>query len=265
MAGTRTNALVSDGAAAFAISGTLLSGDATAQGRIVSYVVPEVGFLGGGNPCSGVQEASRGTSPTCGVVCLRTVTLAPACIGLKTHSGWAALVAIGKDRGQTLHLIERRRVELVDQPWAKQPYHAAEGLRIEEARDVVRRGIDEAQTIAVREMKAAKQRLNDAGYEAVSCGVITGNPMPSDWTVDDILAVHFRMHKGEGVLFQDVLLRAARACRLKAASVNEKRLLKEVAPTQIELIAQIGRKAGPPWGQDQRSAALAAMTAFAGA
>ena len=196
---------------------------------------------------------------------LKTVFLAPACIGLKTHSGWAALVAIGKDRSQTFHLIERRRLELVDEAWAKQPYHAAEGLRIEEARDVVRRGIDAARAIAVREMKAAMQRLKDAGYAAVSCGVITGNRMPTDWAVDDILAVHFRMHKAEGVLFQDVLLRAARACSLKAVSVNEKRLFEEAGPTQMELIAQIGRKAGPPWGQDQRSAALAAMTAFAAA
>ena len=196
---------------------------------------------------------------------LKTVSLAPVCIGLKTHSGWAALVAIGKDRGQTFQLIERRHVELVDEAWAKQPYHAAEGLRIEEARDVVRRGIDVARAIAVREMKAAMQRLKDAGYAAVSCGVITGNPMPADWTVDDILAVHFRMHKAEGVLFQDVLLRAARACSLKAVSVNEKRLFEEAVRTQMELIAQIGRKAGPPWGQDQRSAALAAMTAFAAA
>jgi hypothetical protein len=45
---------------------------------------------------------------------LETVFLVPACIGLKTHSGWAALVAIGKDRGQTFQLIERRHVELVD-------------------------------------------------------------------------------------------------------------------------------------------------------
>ena len=196
---------------------------------------------------------------------LKTVSLVPTCIGLKSHSGWAALVAIGKDRGETFHLIERRRLGLVDEAWAKQPYHAAEGLRIEEARDVVRRGIDAARAIAVREMKAAMQRLKDAGCATVSCGVITGNPMPADWTVDDILAVHFRMHKAEGVLFQDVLLMAARACSLKAVSVNEKRLFAEAGPTQMELIAQIGRKAGPPWGQDQRSAALAAMTAFAAA
>jgi hypothetical protein len=50
---------------------------------------------------------------------LKTVSLVPTCIGLKTHSGWAVLVAIGKDRGQTFHLIGRRRLELVDEAWAK--------------------------------------------------------------------------------------------------------------------------------------------------
>jgi hypothetical protein len=45
---------------------------------------------------------------------LKTVSLAPAGIGWKTHSGWAVIVALGKVRGE-VHLIERRLVELVDE------------------------------------------------------------------------------------------------------------------------------------------------------
>jgi putative Mg2+ transporter-C (MgtC) family protein len=48
MAGTRTNALVSAGAAAFVMSGFLIRGDLSGQARIVSYVVSGVGFLGAG-------------------------------------------------------------------------------------------------------------------------------------------------------------------------------------------------------------------------
>lgn len=48
MAGTRTNALVAGGAAAFAMSGALITGDAAAQARVVSYIVSGVGFLGAG-------------------------------------------------------------------------------------------------------------------------------------------------------------------------------------------------------------------------
>jgi putative Mg2+ transporter-C (MgtC) family protein len=47
-AGARTNALVSAGAAAFVMSGLLLDNDPSARGRIVSYVVSGVGFLGAG-------------------------------------------------------------------------------------------------------------------------------------------------------------------------------------------------------------------------
>ena len=48
MAGTRTNALVAAGASAFVMSGLLLDGDTSARGRIASYVVSGVGFLGAG-------------------------------------------------------------------------------------------------------------------------------------------------------------------------------------------------------------------------
>ena len=48
MAGTRTNALVAAGAAAFVMAGALLTGDPSASGRVASYVVSGVGFLGAG-------------------------------------------------------------------------------------------------------------------------------------------------------------------------------------------------------------------------
>jgi putative Mg2+ transporter-C (MgtC) family protein len=48
MAGTRTNALVAAGAAAFVMCGLLLDNDPSARGRIVSYIVSGVGFLGPG-------------------------------------------------------------------------------------------------------------------------------------------------------------------------------------------------------------------------
>ena len=47
-AGTRTNALVAAGASAFVMAGLLLDGDPSARGRIASYVVSGVGFLGAG-------------------------------------------------------------------------------------------------------------------------------------------------------------------------------------------------------------------------
>ena len=48
MAGTRTNALVAAGASAFVMAGTLFTRDPSAAGRMASYVVSGVGFLGAG-------------------------------------------------------------------------------------------------------------------------------------------------------------------------------------------------------------------------
>lgn len=48
MAGTRTNALVAAGAASFIMAGFLLPEDLSARGRVLSYIVSGVGFLGAG-------------------------------------------------------------------------------------------------------------------------------------------------------------------------------------------------------------------------
>jgi hypothetical protein len=187
--------------------------------------------------------------------------------GLKAHSGWAALVVLGRQKDDLL-VVDRRRIELVEDAWARQPYHAAEGLKSEVARDLVKRGIDVAQKIAVREMRAALKRELDRKNEVQACAVLVGSPMP-DWSVDEILAVHFRMHKAEGVLFRDALVHAAKECRIRAVEIPEKELsshaeheLKTPASKLTAQITALGKAAGPPWGKDQKEAALAAMIAL---
>jgi hypothetical protein len=90
--------------------------------------------------------------------------------GLKAHSGWAALVVIGRPDGDFV-VVDRRRVELVEEEWAKQPYHAAEGLESKKARDLVKRGIEAARRIARRELRAAVKRERDRGNEVAGCAV----------------------------------------------------------------------------------------------
>src|ERR1700723_1542326 len=48
LAGTGTKPVVAGGAAAFVMCGLLLNDDPSARGRIVSYIVSGVGFLGAG-------------------------------------------------------------------------------------------------------------------------------------------------------------------------------------------------------------------------
>ena len=192
--------------------------------------------------------------------------------GIKAHSGWAALVVLGTRSGE-LQVVDRCRMELIEKDeasWAKQPYHAAEGLNASDARDLVKRGVETARRIAVREMRTVAKRTREAGHEVAACAVLVVDPMPG-WTVDEILAVHFRMHKAEGVLFRDALVRAVTACGLKLVRVPEKQLdehAERALATSVNslrrTIVSLGKSVGPPWGKDQKDAALAAMIGLQG-
>jgi hypothetical protein len=191
-------------------------------------------------------------------------------LGLKAHSGWAVLVAVG-DRGDAFEVVERSRVELIeagDEASARQPYHAAEGAEPVEAREIVRRGTEGAQRAAIRELRAAAGRMRDRSHEAVACAVLVPAPMPA-WSTEEILAVHFRMHKAEGVLFPDALVRAAEACGLTPVAIAEKLLMERAERALsmppdglINMLTILKKSVGAPWGRDQKWAALAALVAL---
>jgi len=180
--------------------------------------------------------------------------------GFKAHSGWAALVVLGEERDELI-VVERRRVELVEEPWAKQPYHAGEELERSEAHALVKRGIESAYRIAWSEMKAAVKRQRDRKNDVAGCAVLVGSPMP-DWTTDQVFAVHFRMHKAEGALFQNALVRAAEKCKLNTLPVLEKELMVFASDRLVKQIAALGKPIGAPWGRDQKDAALIALSAL---
>jgi len=189
--------------------------------------------------------------------------MAAVALGLKAHSGWAALVAVADERGDPA-VAARRRLELIDPAdaeWSKQPYHAAHGLDPEEARDVVRRGIEAARRIAARELRAAVAELQRTDHPVAACAVVLGTPMP-EWSVEEILSVHFRMHKAEGELFRDALARAAESCGLRFVGIPEKSLPKRADSRLRGRIAGLGKAVGAPWGRDQKEAALAAWVAL---
>jgi hypothetical protein len=161
-------------------------------------------------------------------------------------------------------------MDLVEAEWAKAPYHAAEELDIKEARILVRKGIQSAHAVAKRQMKELFKRHQKLGNEVTACAVLMGAPMP-DWTADEILAVHFRMHKAEGVLFREALESAADSCAIRFVPVPEKQL-SEFAERTLNISASmlskklvaLGKEIGAPWGKDQKEATLAALIALHG-
>jgi hypothetical protein len=196
-----------------------------------------------------------------------------AALGLKTHSGWAALVVLGRER-ETYRVVERRRIELIterDPDWPGQPYHAAQNKPIALARRIVERGIADADACARAELRDVLARVREAGIDVVVCAVLTPAPLP-DWTLEQILAVHLRLHQAEGALYPAALLRAAEACGLPAQAIAQKTLTQVVAQQAsakssaavVRQIAELGKSIGAPWGADQKQAALAAWLALEG-
>ncbi|HXI76576.1 MAG TPA: hypothetical protein VNH21_05535, partial [Steroidobacteraceae bacterium] len=62
------------------------------------------------------------------------MTHAVGAMGFAPHSGWAAVVALGRSPAGP-RVLARSRVALIEAgfPESKQPYHAVESLHIEEA------------------------------------------------------------------------------------------------------------------------------------
>jgi hypothetical protein len=186
-------------------------------------------------------------------------------IGFKAHSGWAAMVAVGL-ADEHPQLVDRRRLPLVDAreaAWARQPYHAAEGLPPERAQALIQQGIAAARRVAGECVSNVLLELQQAGHDIAGGVVLTGTPMPA-WSTEQILAVHIRMHQAEGLLFPDALAKAIASLGLPLGLIRE-RDLEQLAPSACPWAAEIGalgRWAGPPWGADQKHAAMAALVMF---
>ena len=204
---------------------------------------------------------------------MRTRAKGPlAALGLRAHSGWAALVAVaGPARAPVV--IDRRRIVTADPALrgSKQPYHAAEGRGLKEAAEYLRRCTARSRQLARQALRAAVNDLKKRGHAVVGCGVLLG----SDRTLPPlaaILAAHPLIHTAEGQLFRQVLLRAGQRCKLPVTGVKERELLAQAAAkfrlparTLQARIAALGRDLGPPWTQDQKLAALVAWLALASA
>jgi len=192
-----------------------------------------------------------------------------AALGMKARTGRAIFVVVAGTREEPV-FVERTEVKLLPDG-AFAPYHAAENLEPGAARASVKRDIAAAHGLAESAIRAAAKRAEEAGHRLVAGGVLVGNAFP-DWTTEEIIAVHVRMHMAEGVLFRDVLVVGAKACGLQLITLDSKAPLAAAAralnvpKARLEArIAALGKAAGAPWAQHQKEAAAAAVAALGAA
>lgn len=178
-------------------------------------------------------------------------------LGLRPHTGWAAMVAV-EARNGGVALIVRRRVTLVEEDLPRQVYHTAQDLTLAETNDLVRR-------VRANAFAAAASLFREFLEDGLAgMGMVAWQPDVPD-QVERILASHQLMHAAEGDLYRSALLGAADAAGVPTFSFLPTDLNHVVAAAVglsqgalAERLAVLGRAAGPPWQKDQKEATLAA-------
>lgn len=191
-----------------------------------------------------------------------------AAMGLRAHSGWAALVVVaGPSRSPSV--IDRRQVELISLGIPKQPYHAAEKLTLKEAEKLVERCADTASRLAQQALRAVRSAVQDKGYDVAGCGLLLGSGR-SLTSLAATLASHALIHTAEGQLFRDALARASERCGMPVVGVRDREVYERgAAELRIKTdrlnqrLSEMGRTVGPPWTQDQKRAAVVAWLVLA--
>jgi len=192
-------------------------------------------------------------------------------LGFAPHSGWAAVVALG-GTVQAPAVLLRERVEMADAALAgsKQPYHALEGRPLSEAQRMLRQFQASAVALALAGLRSAIGRVCAAGPRPASAAILDSAGR-SAATLEAILASHTLIHTADGEHFRAALADACRELGLAVVRVPARELPQRAAAVLakperelLAAVAQLGRRLGPPWGADQKSAALLAWVLLAG-
>lgn len=192
-----------------------------------------------------------------------------AAVGFRVHSGWSAMVAVCVERGVP-RVLARERAQLVEAftYQFRQPYHTAEKLPLEEAREFVRGVEKESQKLAYRAIRGLQTELQKQGIELTRCSILlaSGKALPS---FENILASHALIHTADGELFREAVSNAAKRCDLEVVGIKEKELLDcarqtlRVQPAVLlRRATELGKPIGSPWSQNEKLATLAAWLAL---
>jgi hypothetical protein len=196
----------------------------------------------------------------------------PATLGFRVHSGWAALVALAGDP-RAPRVVLRERIEMADpgHPGSRQPYHAAEGLELQDAERLLAGFADTARRMARRALGRVSRDLRRGGCSPLSSGILQASGrLPA--ALDAILASHAFIHTADGVHFREALSHASERNGWTVTRIGEREALVRAAaalgtsPAQLGArVEAMGRALGPPWTADQKRATLAAWLLLASA
>ena len=194
----------------------------------------------------------------------------PAAIGVRVHSGWGAIVVLASSPASPA-IIERSKITLIDpkSPGAMQPYHYAASRELAAAEKHIARSAADCNRIAVKALTELCAQLRDRGFAVIGSAILlsSAKPLPA---LDKILAAHPLIHTAEGEFFRQAFRTAFESLEVPVTGIRERDLDERAQQAFGKLAAQVrrnidgmGRVLGPPWTQDEKTAALAAAIVLA--
>ena len=163
-------------------------------------------------------------------------------------------------------VLERSRIQMIDDraPESKQPYHAVESLPVDEAGRRLERYMAAAAGMAWTALQTLATQLAARGYQLASAGVLESSGRKVD-SLASILGSHALIHGADGDHFRNALATAATRGDFAVTRLRARDLEKEAVsclrlpPEELQAtLGTLGRALGPPWGADQKAAALLA-------
>lgn len=186
-------------------------------------------------------------------------------IGVSDHGGWAVLVTVGGDGT----LLDRRRVELVDQDLPKIPHHS-EGQRLPLDQAVAL--VERVQASANRHAKLALDAvaMTMAGPGSTRIGGVALRQCPAlPPTIGERIQDYRGQNNADWVMYRQALAAAAEA-RAWAVHWYDAKSIFAAASEALGIgdfdahFLQLRRSIGSPWSKDHKLAMAAAIVAARG-
>ena len=186
-----------------------------------------------------------------------------AAIGLGLHSGWASAVLMAEGSAGIPGLMARRRIILCEEPQAKQPYHAAESMKLGEAEAFIEKC--RAATVALAARALMQLREEAAARDLAGIG-LAASPARELPPLDKVLHSHALIHAAEGVFYRETVIDAGKRLGLEVHVITGRAAADFLsgAGEVREALEQVGKRAGPPWTIDEKCASLAALALLPG-
>ena len=182
-------------------------------------------------------------------------------VGVSDHGGWAILVTVAPDGS----VIDRRRVELVDDSLPAIPHHhEAQMLPVEEGVALVERVRASAEKHATLALEALSPRACRGAAEIKAIALRKLQPLPP--TIAERLKNVRARNVADWVMYRNALAAAAEARGWQVHWFDPKTVF-DTAARALHVddldahFVKIRKELGPPWTQDHKIATAAAIAA----